>query len=361
MIQELLGAIQASDSVRATAIINQELNAENAKKIHDALFPVVWQVLNPPFISPHLPKMYGVCRELSGYLKPKDMQGLVRLEVNEYARRHKLKSMVKRPLVEQVQFSDVEKAISQNNVEKTAQLLNSFQAANGMVEFARKLLALGGGYIQYELGHSVSCTTFVLSEMLNRPEQDLWSALSTLADFFCKGEFSQTKIKASSQVPSNSIEECLMRAVSGSGIVSLHHTITFYAIEKARNLISTEEYASMIENWLEFVGDKHPRPFSEQQTQSSTFNTYDQFFEAFSQKDPKEMTMKLAGLFNTEAERFRLGEFLIRGVCDLYDGDYDPHFITGLGSVLWLIGKYHSNRILAQTALYQYLSYFFAY
>ncbi len=67
MSQKLLEAIKTSDSQAALAIIDQELNSENAQQTHDALFPVAWQVLNPPFISPHLPKMYGICRELSGY------------------------------------------------------------------------------------------------------------------------------------------------------------------------------------------------------------------------------------------------------------------------------------------------------
>ena len=32
-------------------------------EIHQSLFPVVQRVLNPPFINPHLPKMYRICRE----------------------------------------------------------------------------------------------------------------------------------------------------------------------------------------------------------------------------------------------------------------------------------------------------------
>ena len=64
MERSLLDAIEASD-VAATS----EVLAKNIKegadpwKIHLSLFPVVQRVLNPPFINPHLPKMYGICPE----------------------------------------------------------------------------------------------------------------------------------------------------------------------------------------------------------------------------------------------------------------------------------------------------------
>ncbi len=85
-----------------------------------------------------------------------------------------------------------------------------------------------------------------------------------------------------------------------------------------------------------------------------------EFFEAFSAKKVDEMTLRLSSYLDTEQKRLQMGEFLVRGVCDLYEGDYDPHFLTGLGSVLWLINRYHSNRTLAMTALHQYLAYYFA-
>ena len=54
------------------------------------LVSVTQNVLNPPFINPHLPKMYRINRELFLYLTPKETVDLVRLEINEYTRRPKL-------------------------------------------------------------------------------------------------------------------------------------------------------------------------------------------------------------------------------------------------------------------------------
>src|SRR3990170_1460225 len=85
MNRNLLDAIEASDVARAS-----DLLAKNIKegidpwKIHLSLFPVVQCVLNPPFINPHLPKMYRVCRELVPYLSQNRIAALVSLEVREY-------------------------------------------------------------------------------------------------------------------------------------------------------------------------------------------------------------------------------------------------------------------------------------
>jgi hypothetical protein len=54
----------------------------------------------------------------------------------------------------------------------------------GGAEFARRVLLLESGYLNNSLGHSVSCTVFILLEMLERKDQDFWQSLSVLADYF---------------------------------------------------------------------------------------------------------------------------------------------------------------------------------
>ena len=36
----------------------------------------------------------------------------------------------------------------------------------------------------------------------------------------------------------------------------------------------------------------------------------------------------------------------------MFEGEYDPYYLTGLGSLLWVVEKYHSNMTVATTALY---------
>ena len=70
MTKELLQALEDSDVVGASRYLNENLTESNrAWEIHLSLFPLVQRVLNPPFINPHLPKMYRICREFIPYLE----------------------------------------------------------------------------------------------------------------------------------------------------------------------------------------------------------------------------------------------------------------------------------------------------
>jgi hypothetical protein len=86
---------------------------------------------------------------------------------------------------------------------------------------------------------------------------------------------------------------------------------------------------------------------------------YKQFFEVFSKLDAKSTVALLRGLIVSEEGRRQLGRFLIRGVADLYQGNYNPHYLTGLGSVLWVVEKYWNQTPVVMNALFQYLDFFF--
>ncbi len=257
---DLLQALEASDIIRTSELFVEEMRkGHDPWEIHLALFPAVQRVLNPPFINPHLPKMHCIYRQLIHYLKKDEIPALVGLEVNEYARRPKLEKVPKgNPLTAPVSFKDVESAIRAQDREKTAVLMATFYSRAGGAELARRLLLLGSGYLQDSLGHSVSCTAFILLEMLERTDQDPWPALVTLADYFCKGEFHTTPVLTKkSAFPSDEVfDHHLLRATSGRGIVNLHHTITIYAIEHVRKFFTEEEYNHMIGAWIRFMEDK---------------------------------------------------------------------------------------------------------
>jgi hypothetical protein len=112
-----LDAIDNSDPVRALEIFEEEL-ARNCDpwKIHLDLFPSVQAVLNPPFINPHLPKMYRICREFVPYLERDEVPALVRLEVSEYAQRPKLQKLPKADIPDTaVSFKEIEESIGEND------------------------------------------------------------------------------------------------------------------------------------------------------------------------------------------------------------------------------------------------------
>jgi hypothetical protein len=355
---DLLDAIEASDKARASKLFSERIGGgEDAQKIHDSLFQVVQHVLNPPFINPHLPKMYHICRELFPYLEKDQITDLVRLEVEEYTRRSKLRSIPKKVL-SSPRFSDIESAIEDQDWEKTAYLFAALYNEDAR-EFARRLLLIGSGYLDDSLGHSVSCTAFILLEILEKVDQDPWPALATLADYFCKGRFSETPTLRSQASTVGAIGDNLLRAASGLGIVNLHHTITLYAIERTRQLLKPREYDHILTSWTEFMGDKEAEPFSPDDFRTENMHNYEEFYQIFRRLDVKPAVACLSTMFDTESSRRQLAHFLIKGVCDFYQGDYNPHYLTALGSVLWVIDRFWNQMPIALTALYQYIDFFF--
>ncbi len=361
-VNDLMQAIEASDAEAAASLLRDQIVGErDAWKIHLALYPVVFQVLNPPFINPHLPKMYAICRELAPYLKADEIAALVHLEVTEYAKRPKLQKLAKAKLLNlPVAFKDVAAAIESQDREKTTILMATFQARKGGAALARELLLLGSGYLDRTLGHSLSCTAFILLEMLQRADQDPWPALTSLADYFCKGRFHSLPVLSQAATFSDEvIRHHLLRATSGRGIINLHHTITFYALQRVKQFFSPEEYQHLLGAWIAFLQDKKEQPIEPASRGVQAAPDYTRFYKTFSRLEPDSAAEAAVGMLDTRESRRQLGQFLIRGICDQYQGDYNPHNLTGLGSALWVAETFWNQAPIAQNALFQYLDFFF--
>jgi hypothetical protein len=360
---DLLSAVEESDTSAVKKLFNEMIRrGENAWEIHLSLFPVVQRVLNPPFINPHLPKMYCIYRELMPYLKKDEIPSFVNLEVTEYSHRPKLEKLPKETLPPSaVSFNDIETAIRHQDLEQTAVTMASFLSQKGAAEFARRLLLLGSGYLGESLGHSISCTAFILLEMLGRPDQDPWPALTALAEYFCKGRFGTTPAlrKLNPFSVDEAIKHHLYRATSGLGIVNLHHTITLYAMERVHYLFTEKEYSHLIDSWIAFLGDKKMGQGVVNGPTAQPIARYDEFYELFSKMETKPLVARAERMISSSQGRLDLGRFLIKGLCDKYNGNYNPHYLTGLGSALWVIHHYWSQTSLAINALFQYVSFYF--
>lgn len=361
-MSDLLEAVEASDISKAINPFETRMSDEEAWGIHLSLYPIVQRVMNPPFINPHLPKMYNIYRELVSYLGKDEIPALILLEVNEYTRRSKLEKLPKANLLgSSVSFHEIESAIKEQNWEKTAILMATYYSQVGGAELARRLLFLGSGYLDDSLGHSISCTAFILLEMLERVNQDPWPALATLADYFCKGQFHTTPSLRKLRVFSadEALKNYLLQATSGRGIVNLHHTITFYAIERVRRFFSQEEYHHLIEAWIAFMGNKRPKEEALDSRKMEPVASYSRFYEIFSKLEAKPSVASVAGMIDSEQGRKQLGRFLIKAVCELYQGDYNPHYLTGLGSALWVASQFWIQPPIALNALFQYVDFFY--
>jgi hypothetical protein len=363
MIDRLLQKLEESDAAAAAQLVRDEIGKKgNAWEIHLSLFPLAQRVLNPPFINPHLPKMHSVCRDFHPYLGEEEIPALVMLEISEYARRPKLEKMPRGRLNSSASFMDIESAIRQGDREKAAALLYAFQEQKGREELARRFLLLGSGYMDQSLGHSVSCTAFIFLEMMERTDQDPWPTLATLADYFCKGQFHTTPDlrQAAALPPEGTPDHQLLRAASGQGIVNLHHTITRYAVERVRHLLNEPEYSHMIACWVDFMGTKRAKPISPDASEGSESEDYTDFYRYFSKREEKSVLASLAKMIPSEEGRRQIGRYLIKGICDRYQGNYDPHYLTGLGSALWAVNHYWNQPPIAINALAQYVNYFFS-
>ena len=362
-MNETAQAVAAGNLDEAKRQLNRMLAVDvDAWQIHLSLFAVVQRVLNPPYINPHLPKMYAIDRYFIPYLKSDEIPALVRLEISECTQRPKLEELPQnKRFSSTVSFKDCEAAIGDQDWEKTTVLLAAFHARHGGVQLARRLLLLGSGYLDRTLGHSISCTAFILLEMLQRPDRDPWPALAPLAYYFCRGRFYRTPVLRKSIAPysNETLHHHLLQASSGRGIVNLHHTITVYALEQVRRFFSREEYFHLISMWIEFMGKKEIRPIDLNSRGIEPADDYGRFYRLFSRLEPEPVVQSLAGLTASPQGRRQLSRFLIKGVCDQYQGNYNAHNLTGLGSALWFAEQFWNQPPIAVNALYQYLDFFF--
>ena len=362
-MNETAQAVVAGDMDEAERQLNRMLAGDvDAWQIHLSLFAVVQRVLNPPYINPHLPKMYAICRYFVPYLTSDETSALVRLEISECTRRPKLKELPQnKSFSSAVSFKDCEAAIGNQDWEKATVLLAAFHARQGGVQLARRLLLLGSGYLDRTLGHSISCTAFILLEMLARPGLDPWPVLAPLAYYFCRGRFYRTPVLRKSIGPysNETLHHHLLQASSGRGIVNLHHTITVFALEHVRRFFSREEYFHLISMWIEFMGKKNARPIELNSRGIEPADDYNRFYRLFSRLEPEPVAQSLARLTASPMGRRQLSHFLIKGVCGLYQGNYNAHNITGLGSALWFVEQFWNQPPVAVNALYQYLDFFF--
>ncbi len=359
----ILEAIESSDPVSTTAWLDTlECSEREIWDIHLSLFPVVQRILNPPYINPHLPKMYRVIRELLAYLSKDESEALLRLEANEYTTRPKLDRLTRvKALKTTVSFKDLQSALAAQDLEKAATLMNTLYTHDGAAEFAKRLLLLGNGYLDNSLGHSVSCTSLILLEMIERTDLDPWPALVLLADYFCKGQFlafPETKKPAPVHLE-ESIDRYIRKAVSGTGILNLHHTITIYTLYRVRHLFDKAEFGHMLDSWANWIGEKEVNQVKLPDAVGKPVGNHEDFDDLYSGLDPGPLTASIVPMLSSPSSREQLGSYLIKSLCGQYKGSFDPHYITGLGSVIWIMGKYWDQEDLVLNAMYQYLGYVF--
>jgi hypothetical protein len=349
----LLTAIASSDVREAYAALDARLHSgEEPWNVHLSLFPAAQRVLNPPFINPHFPKLYRICRELP--LERAEWAGLVRLEVGEYTLRPKLEVPPRPAEFPGHCFGDFEAAVARRAPAEAAALLASLWEREGGPSVARKLLLLGSGYVRETLGHSLSCTSFILLELLDRPEEDPWPTLFALAEYCCRGGFAATPPPERWEgAPAEPARGDVLRAASGEGLVALHDLLTLYGIERSKHLLDDGARRRLYGAWSEYLGDKPCSPVQAAVPASGE----EELSAAVQNFQPEEAALAAAGLLAAEDGRVRLGRLVVRVLAEWHRAKANPHNVTGLGCLLWLLDRWRDDPEIRATALRQYFGY----
>ena len=116
----------------------------------------------------------------------------------------------------------------------------------------------------------------------------------------------------------------------------------------------------MVNAWIDFLGEGREEKISLEESSSEPVKEYGQFYERFSTLKAKPVVASLKGMITSHEGRQRIKRFLVQGVCDKYQGAYDPHYLTGLGSALWVLDQYWQDAPIVTNGLVQYLDFFFS-
>jgi hypothetical protein len=252
------------------------------------------------------------------------------------------------------------KAIQASDTDKVANILSAINLFKGAPQLTSTLLKLGSGYMDKTLGHSISCTAFILLDYAKRAEAELWPAYTGLANYYCGGHFNKFPEVQLKNTSISSIEENILRAVSGTGIMNLHDTITLYSIERCKPLINDDDYHHLLGSWVEYLEDKEPEPYKISSNPKEVIDSYDSFLKLCKDKKTDQIIEASMDLIKTSDGKRGWGRFMLKALCELYDGRYDPHYLTGLGSLIWVMNRFQNDLKVVSTAMNQYLEFYFS-
>lgn len=306
----------------------------------------------------HFVKMSLFLRELSlkNYFSKKSELEIAKVVLLALSERHfiDLKASsagYKEAEVNQKTYDKLAEEINNGNIH------NSFYYAAGILnketdKLKTFLLNLGMERITDSLGHSISCFFPVMRDITeshkNIAATAVLSNIMYLSRYNYQGKYNTKKQKR--RKPSEkTLNELALKAASGTGIVNLHHMITYYTFFMLENSSFYQQLPpySILEDYF---GDKKVEQKRLQLTdlktkKSQTAENYQQFKNNFSLKDYQD---DLSFLFsNLDYNYQKTVNYLHRLYAEHYSKGWNPHYYTGLYCAL---GLYKSAQISEQRA-----------
>jgi hypothetical protein len=273
-------------------------------------------------------------------------------------------------------FSSIEKIIEELN---EGNVHNAFYYAIGLLEekptlLFQTLLTLGASAIPKTLGHSLSCFFPVVGDViaLDHPQAD--TALLSYIMYLSRYDFSKDVLEEGYGVAKENFDydAFLKLCASGDGVVNMHHTITFYVTTEWERVhfvqrllreppVFNEKKAvpyGLLSDWLggkELDRDREQRAVESRYT-GKLPETYEEFSRQFSFE---KLDDSVSLVFQMLEERPKDAvNWLFRLYASYYTRDWDPHYYTGLYSVLRLcMGDKIRDKVACRMALEQALRY----
>jgi len=269
-----------------------------------------------------------------------------------------------------------ENEVNQKTYAKLAEEINSgnthnaFYYALGILEnepekLKEYLINLGMERISDSLGHSVSCFFPVMRDLVNH-HKDLsatavLSYIMYLSRYSYQGKYNSNQENRRKPSPKD-LEDLGLKAASGSGIINLHHMITYYSFLMLEDSSFYEELPpyTILENYFGGKDIEQKRLELADLNNKEKYQiaeSYQQFKDYFSLANYQE---NLAFLFyNLDQNYKQTVSRLHRLFAEYYSPGWNPHYYTGLYCAL---GLYESDKInnkkVKKMAVIQAVEYF---
>lgn len=338
--------------------------------IIDELLPLVLMETNLRYGNFHTVKMTLFLRRLAleRYFSKTTERALARLLALEAARR------------DWVGISADRMGYADRNISNPAEMMieeldkgnvhNAFYYAIGLMKkdpetLMSILLRLGANAIPRSLGHTLSCFFPVVSDIISVDHPLTDSAILSYLMFLARYGASKDVLQDKNGSAENSMDyygTFLRLCASGTGIVELHHMITFYTATEWEQAAFNRDGSAPYDLIVDWVGDKELDRDREQRSVNSAYtgelpDTYEDFIHQFSFK---KLDSSMPYIFRVLEENPRNAvDWLFRLYASYYDHGWDPHYYTSLNSALRLyMGDRVRDEVASRMALDQALHYF---
>lgn len=334
------------------------------------LLPLMLMECSLRYGSFHFVKMSLFLRELSQkkYFSSKAELEIAEVVVLGLSERHFINIKAEsggyqEDIVNQKTYSKLTEEINNGNSH------NALYYALGILEhqpekLREHLLNLGMERIPDSLGHSVSCFFPVMRDLVNHHKDLAATAVLSyvmyLSRYSYQGEYNSDQ-KRRKKLAQEELDDLGLKAASGSGIVNLHHMITYYTffmLEDSSFYQQLPPY-SILENYFgsKTVDQNRLKLADKNNAETKIAETYQQFKDNFSLTDYED---DLAFLFYNLDENYKeTVSHLHQMFAEYYKPGWNPHYYTSLYCGL---GIYNSDKVsdprIKKMAVIQAVEYF---